>query len=86
MQDFATIASALRENIQKVIIGKTEVVDLMLIAMACKGHILIEDVPGVGKTTIVSCLAKSLQCAFKRIQFTPALLPRCVYETDIDQP
>ncbi|MGI6114614.1 AAA family ATPase [Luoshenia tenuis] len=75
MQDFATIASALRENIQKVIIGKTEVVDLMLIAMACKGHILIEDVPGVGKTTIVSCLAKSLQCDFKRIQFTPDILP-----------
>lgn len=75
MQDFATIASALRENIQKVIIGKTEVVDLMLIAMACKGHILIEDVPGVGKTTLASALARSLDCSFKRIQFTPDITP-----------
>ena len=65
----------IRENIEKVIVGKTEVIDLVLTALICGGHILIEDVPGLGKTTLVSSLAKSLNCSFSRIQFTPDVLP-----------
>jgi MoxR-like ATPase len=63
------------ENIEKVIIGKREVVELVVVALVCNGHVLIEDVPGVGKTTLVSALAKSIDASFKRIQFTPDILP-----------
>ncbi len=66
---------ALQHNIQQAIVGKEKVIELMLIALICKGHVLIEDVPGVGKTTLASALAKSLQCSFKRIQFTPDVTP-----------
>ena len=65
----------LRENIQKVIVGKEEVIHLTLAAVLCEGHLLIEDVPGIGKTTLARCLATSLGCTFRRIQFTPDLLP-----------
>lgn len=65
----------IQENIEKVIVGKSEVIRLILIALLAGGHVLIEDVPGVGKTTLVSCLAKSLNLSFKRIQFTPDILP-----------
>ena len=65
----------LRENIQKVIVGKEEVIDLTLTAVLCEGHLLIEDVPGIGKTTLARALAASLGCTFRRIQFTPDLLP-----------
>jgi MoxR-like ATPase len=64
-----------RENIQHVIVGKDEQVNLALVAVLCEGHILIEDVPGIGKTTLAKSLAASLGCAFRRIQFTPDLLP-----------
>ena len=67
--------AALKQNIGKVIVGKDEVIELALIAMLCKGHVLIEDVPGTGKTTMVSALAKSLDCSFNRIQFTPDVVP-----------
>ncbi len=66
---------ALQENISKVIVGKEEAIEYALIALLCKGHVLIEDVPGVGKTTLASALAKSLDCSFRRIQFTPDLMP-----------
>ena len=66
---------ALQQNIRKVIVGKDAAIEQLLIALLCKGHVLIEDVPGVGKTTLVSALAKSLQCSFKRIQFTPDVTP-----------
>ena len=66
---------ALLDNISKVIIGKEEAVEYALIALLCNGHVLIEDVPGVGKTTLASALAKSLACTFRRIQFTPDLMP-----------
>jgi len=66
---------ALLDNISKVIIGKEEAVEYALIALLCNGHVLIEDVPGVGKTTLASALAKSLACSFRRIQFTPDLMP-----------
>ncbi|WP_418791680.1 AAA family ATPase [Phosphitispora sp. TUW77] len=65
----------LRQNIHTVIVGKTEVVELIMICLLCRGHMLLEDVPGMGKTMLVRTLAKSLGCAFKRIQFTPDLLP-----------
>ena len=65
----------LRENLGKVIIGKDESINLTIIAFLCQGHILIEDVPGVGKTMLARSLAKSLDCTFKRIQFTPDMLP-----------
>jgi MoxR-like ATPase len=68
-------ASRLRENIQTVIVGKDEVIDLMLTAVLCEGHVLLEDVPGIGKTTLARALAASLGATFRRIQFTPDLLP-----------
>jgi MoxR-like ATPase len=63
------------ENVQKVIIGKRETIELLLTAILCEGHALLEDVPGTGKTTLAKALAASLGCSFKRIQFTPDLLP-----------
>ena len=69
------VAHKLRGNIQKVIVGKGEVIDLTLVAVLCEGHILLEDVPGIGKTTLARALASSLGCTFRRIQFTPDLLP-----------
>lgn len=63
------------QNIQKVIIGKDEVILRVLAAILCEGHILLEDVPGTGKTTLARALAASLGCSFHRIQFTPDLLP-----------
>jgi MoxR-like ATPase len=71
----AEIARRLRANIQKVIIGKDEKIDLALIALLCGGHLLLEDVPGTGKTTLAKTIARSLGLTFQRIQFTPDLLP-----------
>jgi len=68
-------AAQVRENVQKVIVGKSELIELGLVAVLCEGHILVEDVPGIGKTTLARALARSLGCAFRRIQFTPDLLP-----------
>ena len=65
----------LQNEISKAIVGKEESIEYALIALLCKGHVLIEDVPGVGKTTLASALAKSLDCSFRRIQFTPDLMP-----------
>jgi MoxR-like ATPase len=62
-------------NVEKVIIGKRFAIELVINAMCCRGHVLIEDVPGVGKTSLVSSLAKSVACSFKRIQFTPDIMP-----------
>ena len=69
------IVYALQQNIRKAIVGKDEAIELLLIALICRGHVLIEDVPGVGKTTMAAALARSLQCSFKRIQFTPDVTP-----------
>ncbi len=71
----AETAARVRENIQKVIVGKDEAIDLALVAVLCEGHILIEDVPGIGKTMLARAIAASLGCTFRRIQFTPDLLP-----------
>ncbi|WP_265446767.1 AAA family ATPase [Acetivibrio straminisolvens] len=64
-----------KENIRKVIVGKDEIIDLLQIALISSGHVLLEDVPGTGKTLIAKAMAKSLDTSFKRIQFTPDLLP-----------
>lgn len=69
------IVGALLDNVSRVIVGKEEAIEYALIALLCRGHVLIEDVPGVGKTTLASALAKSLNCSFRRIQFTPDLMP-----------
>ena len=63
------------ENLEKVIIGKRKSLELIVIGLLCQGHVLIEDVPGVGKTMLARSLARSLDCTFNRIQFTPDMLP-----------
>jgi MoxR-like ATPase len=70
-----TVTDRVIENVQKVIIGKRETIELLLTAILCEGHALLEDVPGTGKTTLARALSASLGCTFKRIQFTPDLLP-----------
>jgi len=74
---------ALRQNIETVIRGKPEVVRLATVALLARGHLLIEDIPGVGKTTLASSLARSLGCSFRRIQFTSDLLPSDIIGTTI---
>lgn len=71
----SSIADRITHNVKKVIVGKDEVVELTLIALLCEGHALLEDVPGIGKTTLAKAAARSLGCSFQRIQFTPDLLP-----------
>lgn len=68
-------AKAIADNIEQVMVGKRDKVELAVIALISQGHVLIEDVPGVGKTMLARSLAKSLGCSFKRIQFTPDMLP-----------
>jgi MoxR-like ATPase len=75
MEDPKIIAERIIANVEKVIIGKEEEVRLALIALMCQGHVLIEDVPGVGKTILARSIAISTGCTFRRIQFTPDLLP-----------
>lgn len=65
----------IRVNVQKVIVGKDSAINLALVGILCGGHLLLEDVPGIGKTTLAKTLADSLGCSFRRIQFTPDLLP-----------
>ncbi len=69
------LAQRLRDNVAQVIVGKNEVVDQLLVALFCEGHVLLEDVPGIGKTMLAKTLAASLGISFQRIQFTPDLLP-----------
>jgi MoxR-like ATPase len=75
IQDLAAAVQRIINNVEKVIVGKAESVAFSLIAVICNGHVLIEDVPGVGKTVLTKAIARSIGCSFKRIQFTPDLLP-----------
>ncbi len=73
--DFTEFAQSVKQNVGRVIIGKDEVTELLLVALLTEGHVLLEDVPGIGKTTLAKALARSVDCSFARIQFTPDLLP-----------
>ncbi|HET7738923.1 MAG TPA: MoxR family ATPase [Tepidiformaceae bacterium] len=74
MEDPKIVAERIIENVEKVIVGKESELRLAVTALMCGGHMLIEDVPGVGKTMLARALAASSGCSFKRIQFTPDLL------------
>lgn len=78
MQEFdgeRDLAQRIIDNVERVIVGKSAAVELGVVALMCQGHVLIEDVPGVGKTMLARSIARSVGCTFKRIQFTPDLLP-----------
>src|SRR5512141_1147954 len=70
-----SLARRVSENVARVILGKPQEIQLVLVALLCHGHVLIEDVPGVGKTMLARAIAKSFGCSFKRLQFTPDMLP-----------
>lgn len=72
---FKEFREKLNDNVGKVIIGKSKKIDKVIVAFICSGHVLLEDVPGLGKTKLAKAMAKSMNCSFKRIQFTPDLLP-----------
>jgi len=84
--DSAERIGTLRENISRAIRGKDEAVKLSVVALLAKGHLLIEDIPGVGKTTLASSLARSLGCSFRRVQFTSDLLPSDIIGVTIFNP
>ena len=73
--NISSVYEKIKNNISKVIVGKDETIDMLIVTMLCGGHVLLEDVPGTGKTMLIKSLAASLGCDFKRIQFTPDLLP-----------
>jgi len=75
MSDIKQFSESVTKNLERVIVGKSQALELVVIGLLCQGHILIEDVPGVGKTMLARSLAKSLNCTFNRIQFTPDMLP-----------
>ncbi|HET7036312.1 MAG TPA: MoxR family ATPase [Thermomicrobiaceae bacterium] len=74
-RDVAALARRIIESIERVVVGKRDVVELVLVALLCEGHVLLEDVPGVGKTTLARAVARAVGGSFRRIQFTPDLLP-----------
>jgi MoxR-like ATPase len=75
MKNLQALGETLSQNLEKVVIGKRNAIELVMIGLLCQGHVLIEDVPGVGKTVLARSLARSLGCDFNRLQFTPDMLP-----------
>jgi MoxR-like ATPase len=75
MADIRSFGEKLINNLEKVIVGKRQTIEMVVVGLLCQGHVLIEDVPGVGKTVLARSLAKSLGCSFNRLQFTPDMLP-----------
>ena len=86
MADIKTFGEQVIENLEKVVVGKRQSLELIVIGLLCQGHVLIEDVPGVGKTVMARSLARSLDCSFNRIQFTPDMLPSDVTGVSIFNP
>jgi MoxR-like ATPase len=83
VSNIKNFGSKVKENVEKVIVGKGDVVELVIVALLCEGHVLIEDIPGVGKTVLAKSIARSLGCTFHRIQCTPDLLPSDITGTYI---
>ena len=83
LETIAATARQVHENIERVIVGKSDAVELTLVAVLCEGHVLLEDVPGIGKTMLARSVARSLGCTFRRIQCTPDLLPSDITGTYI---
>ncbi len=75
LSEVRSLSEKIEANISQVLVGRDETIHMVVISLLCSGHVLLEDVPGVGKTMLAKCLAKSIDCEFKRIQFTPDLLP-----------
>ena len=75
MTDIQSFGNRLVGNLEKVIVGKRRTIETIVVGLLCQGHVLIEDVPGVGKTVLARSLARSLGCTFNRLQFTPDMLP-----------
>lgn len=83
IDEVARVARRVSDNIERVIVGKNQVIELVMVALLCNGHVLIEDVPGIGKTILARSVARSLGCTFRRIQCTPDLLPSDITGTYI---
>jgi len=83
IEQASSLLSRLRDNIRQVYIGNTEAIDRLLVCLMARGHILIEDVPGVGKTVLATALARSVDCTFNRVQLTPDMLPADVLGVSI---
>ena len=83
LDELLSLSNRLLENVALVVLGKPEVIRLAVVALLAEGHVLIEDVPGVGKTLLARAIAASIDCSFRRIQFTPDLLPSDVLGSSI---